>query len=880
VKFKIQDMLKKSILKIGLITAILWPVLSFAQVSTGWSGKILLKQGWSVQQSGKINLTGAELSTKEIIPQNWLPASVPSTVMGVLTKNGLYGDIFVGDNYKKIDKKQFDGSWWYRKAFKLPVLKTGQHVVLHFDGLNYYANIWLNGKLLASRDSVFGTFRRFEFDITDRLQPKGNVLAVEIFRAQPGDFNLGFVDWNPRPPDENMGIWREVYLKITGDVSLNNTYVESKVNTSTLTEASLTIKTSLKNYSSKSVSGFLKGKIDGREFSYPVVIKAGTTLDIELTPEQVPGLHIKNPRLWWCNNLGTPELYELNLRFETDKRISDSEKTSFGIREIECYTNAYGHKGYKLNGKEVLIKGAGWTDDIFLRDSLASLETQVRYVKHMNLNTIRFESIWGTNQDIYDLCDKYGILAMVGWSCQWEWDEYLGKTCDEFGGIQTEPEMALALNSFRDQVLWLRNHPSIFVWMVGSDKCPKPELELRYRSLFKTLDNRPYLASAGTRVSTVSGPTGVKMNGPYEYVSPSYWFVDTINGGAFGFNTETGPGPQVPVLESLKKMIPEDKLWPLSENWNYHCTHSKQALNTMDVFNEALDARFGKPATLDEYLLKADAQSYETLKAMFEAFRVNIPKSTGIIQWMLNSAWPSLYWQLYDYYLAPTAAYYGARTANQPIQLIYNYSDNAVYAVNETRNDANNYKASLRLLNIASKEIMNKNLQFSVASNTSVKVFELDPLSETVFLDAKLSDALGKHMAGNFYWLSAKKDEYAWDKTTWVYTPLKAFTDYSALNSLPESEVVVAQSRKDKGEMSEVTIHLSNPTSKIAFALTIKMVDKQGNLITPAFWDDNYISLLPGEKRDVSCSIPKSSIKGTMLQLTGWNVKKLVVGID
>jgi exo-1,4-beta-D-glucosaminidase len=872
-------MLKELVLKIGILAAMCLPVLAFSQVKADDSEKIPLKQNWYVNNSSEVKQP-FELSSFETNKKSWYKTSVPTTVMGALTANGLYKDIFVGDNYKSIDKKQFDDSWWFYREFKLSKIKKGQHITLNFDGISYYANIWLNGKLLASRDSVFGAFRRFSYDITDLVNSKSNLLAVEVFRAQPGDFNLGFVDWNPRPADENMGIWREVYLEISGEVSLRNTYVESDLNTP-LNEASLTVKTNLKNNSLKTVNGFLKGKIEHLEFSYPVRIEPGQSLDLKLTPQEIPVLHIKNPRLWWCNNLGSPELYNIELHFEASGVITDSQKTNFGIRKIEMYTNSTGHKGFKLNGKEVLIKGAGWTDDIFLRDSLKSIETQVQYVKHMNLNTIRLEGFWGNSQDIYNLCDKYGILVMVGWSCHWEWDEYLGKSCGDFGGIQTEDEMTLAVKSFRDQVLWLRNHPSIFVWMTGSDKCPKPELEKRYADLFKSLDNRPYLVSAGTRVSEVSGPTGVKMNGPYEYVSPNYWYTDTINGGAFGFNTETGPGPQVPVLESIKKMIPADKLWPPNEIWDYHCTHSKQAFNKMDVYNTALEARYGKAENLEDYLLKSDAQSYEAMRGMFEAFRVNMPKTTGIIQWMLNSAWPSMYWHLYDYYLRPSAAYYAARNANQPVQIIYNYSDNCVYAVNETREEVKNISASIIMMDINSKVLVNKDLSINIPSNSSIKILQLDPLGGNEFLSLKLADNKGNHIGGNFYWLSDKPDEFAWDKTTWAFTPMKSYSDFTPLSKLPVSSIQISTKTEEKSGEMVIQTQLSNPTDKVAFFVSLTLNDEKGVSLFPVFWDDNYFSLLPGEKREISCTVSTKIISKTKPQLliSGWNIKSQLVGI-
>lgn len=870
----------KSIRKLLFLLVMVLPSGLSAQHSEV-SSRIPLKENWMVVRSGNTTLNGASLSKPGIQTEGWYTAVVPSTIMGVLTRNGQYKDVFVGDNYKNIDKKQFDESWWYRKEFETSALSDNQHVILHFDGISYYANIWLNGKLLASRDSIYGPFRRYAFDISKLLTKGKNVLAVEVFRAQPGDFNLGFVDWNPRPADENMGIWREVYLHIAGDVCLSDTYVQPELNKENFTEADLTIMTNIKNLSQGKISGKLKGKIENREFSYPVTLQPGENRQLVLTPALIQALHIANPRLWWCNNQGSPELYQLNLAFEINDQISDSEKITFGVRDIEMYTNSEGHKGFKLNGKKILIKGAGWTDDIFLRDSLQSLETQIQYVKHMNLNTIRFENIWGNTQSVYDLCDKYGILAMVGWSCHWEWEEYVGKPCDEYGGIQTETEMSLVINSFRDQVLWLRNHPSIFVWMAGSDKCPRPELEKRYASLLNTLDNRPYLPAASTRKSEISGPTGVKMNGPYDYVSPNYWYTDTVNGGAFGFNTETGPGPQVPVLESVKKMIPTDNLWPLNDTWNYHCTHSKQAFNTMNVFNQALDNRYGKSATLTEYLLKSDVQSYEALRAMFEAFRTRIPKTTGIIQWMLNSAWPSLYWHLYDYYLLPSASYYATLKANQPLQLIYDYGKNCVFAVNENPFLAKGHRAVIKVLDLNSKLLFSKEVSFSIEPNTSKLLTALDSIRETVFLDLKLYDENGTNVADNFYWLNNKPDIPAWDKTSWAYTPMKEYTDLTGLNSLPKSAVKLSIHTEADENSLILTPKLLNPTDKTAFFVSLSVINADGSRILPLFWEDNYFSLLPEECRAIRCSIPKAILHGQklFLELNGWNISPQKVEI-
>jgi len=707
---------------------------------------------------------------------------------------------------------------------------------------------------------------------------KDNILAVEIFRAQPGDFNTGFVDWNPRPLDENMGIWRPVSIEINGKVGVKNTAVQSKVNTETLEEAWLTVKTELQNFSSESVSGELIGKIGENEFSFPVTLNANEKKEILLTSEDIASLYIKNPKLWWCNNLGEPNLHKLSIRFETGNNITDEEEITFGIREIDTYFTKEGHKGFVLNGKKILIKGAGWTDDIFLRDTKQSLETQLQYVKHMNLNTLRFESIWGTSQDVYDLCDQNGILAMVGWSCQWEWVEYLGKECDAFGGIHTEADMKLAVESLSDQIHWLRNHPSIFVWFLASDKLPKPELEIKYKDMIAKIDNRPYLLTAGTRTSEVSGPVGVKMNGPYEYVSPNYWFEDKVNGGAFGFNTETSPGANIPKLESIKKMIPEDKLWPINEAWNYHCTHSAVAFRDLNVNTLNLEKRYGKAVNLEDYLMKSDVMGYEAMSGMFEAFRARIPVSTGIIQWMLNSAWPSFYWQLYDYYLLPTSSYYATKKANAINQLIYDYSTHEIIAVNESLNSEKNFKAQITVYDFNSNLLKKETVSFDIETITSKSIFNLGAFKENVFLDLKLFDEKGIQIASNFYWLSNKKDVFDWEKTFWGNTPLKEYADFTNLNELPAAEITTEFSTKTAQNNVELTVTLENTNSKTGFFIYLNLLNEKGETIFPVFWDDNYVGVLPNEKRTIKCSIPKNLMASgkTKLVISGWNVKEKI----
>jgi len=861
-----------------LSVALTVSLLACADSEKNLAKEMLLSDNWTVQSSAKIAQNGQVLSNPEVSTEEWYPARVPSTVMGVLTANGLYKDLLIGTNYKEADRSPFDVSWWYRTSFKLSPEDTRRHVKLLFDGLTYRANIWLNGQQVASKDNVYGTYCRFSFDISSLIKEE-NTLAVEVFRARDGEPNVGFVDWNPRPLDENMGIFREVRIVVTGDVDMYNTWVQSKVNTETLNEAWLSIETELANLSDKEVKGQLVGKIDGISLSVPVTLKAGEKKIVKITPEEVKDLHVKNPRLWWSSGLGNPELYNLDLKFVADNKVSAQESVTFGIRQIETYFTPQGHKGFVLNGKKVLIKSAGWTDDIFLRDTPEKNEIQVRYVKDMNMNSIRFENIWGNSQNIYDLCDRYGLLALVGWSCQWEWEAYMGVPDDDFGCIITDHDIDLVARYFHDQVIWLRNHPSVFAWMVGSDKLPRPALEKKYLEMFSQIDDRPYVGAAKTLVSEFSGSTGMKMNGPYEYVGPNYWYLDTKVGGAFGFNTETGPGSEIPIYESIRKIIPEDDLWPLSKAWDYHCTTSTTALNSMGVTTEAINNKYGKANHLKEYLNRAHLLNYESTKSMFEAFRVNKTEGTGIVQWMLNSAWPSMYWQLYDYYMIPVPAYYGVKRGNNPFQLIYNYGDHGIYAVNETPEDGNDLKAIISGYGLDSKPLYQEEVTFSIGTNAVQKIFDIANSSKNSFLKLVLMNSKNELIAENFYTLSSKEDTYFWEKTNWVGTPLKDYSDFKDLAGIASSELKVTIA--NAGTDGVLIIDIENPTANIAFFTQFLLKDNKGEVVYPVYWEDNYISFLPGERKKIQCTFDPKIVKSlaSTLQVTGWNLKEQVINL-
>ena len=809
-------------------------------------GDGIILDKWTLNQEGESRIYDVE---------------VPSTVAGALCDAGVLGeDLLDGLNYFDVDKTIFDKTWVYKTSFGLDKVE-GQHYDLVFNGLNYYADIFVNDVCVASSDTTYGVFIKREYDVTGLLRKK-NTVEVRVRRAQPGDLNIGFVDWNPRPLDESMGITQTVQLRAAGPVSVQDVFVIPDLDVETMAEADLEVRVTLRNNEPQPVSGNIVIDLqDCGRCSVPVELTANEEKIVSVTPDQAANLHVDNPRVWWSYDLGTPELYELAVAVEADGVVSDRKGVTFGIRKIESRLNEYGYRQFTLNGKDILLKGAGWTDDIFLRDTYEDLERQVEFVKHMNMNLIRFENIWGKDDYIYDLCDREGVLALVGWSCQWEWENYCGlPEVPHVGCIIRPKEIDLAARYFEDQVIRLHNHASVIAWMTGSDCVPTYELEKRYLETYEKYDYRPYISSAKSLKSELTGWSGSKMAGPYEYVGPDYWYIDTQNGGAFGFNTETGIGANLPQLESLRKMIPEEHLWPLSEYWDRHCTTSGTAMNSMDELTRVINGLYGEATGLEDYVRKGHAVDYDATRAMFEAFRVNTPVSTGIVQWMLNSAWPSIYWQQYDYYGVPCAAYYATRKGCEPVQLIYNYKDRNVYAVNEGR-DAGKLVASVKVYDAGSALVYEDACGIESSYRKTVKAFDLSRFNGTShFISLELADAEGNLVADNFYCIGAKPNVYDWKNYTWYYTPVVEFTDLGFAFEQPEADVRMTVEAQD----GKYAVTLVNNSSVVSYMNILKAKDAAGNLVVPAYWSDNFFPLFPGQTKTVTCC---TDVKGLVVEL-------------
>jgi exo-1,4-beta-D-glucosaminidase len=861
-----------------------------------------LRQGWAIQTSEEVRESGATLSTASYQPRGWYSATLPTTVLSALVRGNIYPDPYTGMNLRSIPgtaypiasnfsnalmppDSPFLHSWWYRTEFKLGADYKDKTIWLGFDGINFRANVWLNGQQIASADKMAGAFRRFDFDVTAAARPDDtNYLAVEVFPPLPHDLAITFVDWNPQPPDKNMGLWRDVTVTATGPVALRFPSVATHLNLPS-SDALLTVRAEVTNAEARAVDGVLKGKIESVEFSQPVHLAAHETRVVRFTPEQFAQLKFANPRLWWPVQAGPQNLYPLDLTFEVGGKVSDSQSIRFGIREVTSEVDANGHRLFRVNGKNILIRGGGYTFDMLLRSTPEQQDATLKYVLDMNLNAVRFE---GKLEDDHflELCDQYGILVLAGWCCCDHWEQQ--NTWD------AEDEVVAAA-SLRDQLRRLGRHPAVFDWLYGSDNPPPPKIEKMYLDIIKEVEwPNPYQSSASAKPTALSGATGVKMSGPYEYVAPSYWEVDTKNGGAYGFNTETSPGPAPPTIESLRRMLPADHLWPIDSWWDYHA--GGQQFKDIHVFTEALDKRYGPSNSAEEFARKSQMQAYEGERAMFEAYGRNKFTSTGVIQWMLNNAWPSTIWHLYDWYMRPGGGYFGAKKACEPLHVQYSYDDRSVAIVNSYFKAFAGLSAAAKVYNLDGSEKFSKQVSTGIAENASTRVFvlpEIGGLSPTYFVSLTLADASGTEVSRNFYWLSTTPETMELENSTWYYTPTKTFADYTALNGLPQVDLNVTARTESRGNDRVTTVTVANPARTVAFAVRLKVTrGPGGEEFLPVLWQDNYITLMPGESRQIAATYSaaaggrggRGGGRGAVgaapsVEVDGWNVKaKVIVG--
>jgi len=848
-----------------------------------------LAAGWRIQSSAQAAQPGEVISRTGFDTAGWYLAAVPTAVLAALVENKVYPDPYFGLNLKKIpgyregrwlvmpQGSPFRNPWWYRTEFTLPESLRGKHLTLHLDGINYQANLWLNGRRVADSKTVIGMFRRFEFPINEyALIGQRNGLAVEIippallpekpYSTKQLEATTGWDDHNPQPPDANMGIWRHVHIRATGPVVVKHPYVVTKLEVPSLEAAHLTVSAELVNLSDRGVEGELRGEIERLRFTQAVRLGPRDTRLVKFTPADYHQLHVPKPRLWWPHPVGPQELYELRLAFITGGEVSDAQRVRFGIREATTYLNDEGWRGYRINGRNILIRGAAWmTCDMLLRLTEKRYEALIRYAREANLNMLRSEgfSIRETDE-FYDLCDRYGVMV----------------TQQIFG--RSIPDEPLAVACIKDMILRLRNHPSLVHFLGHDETYPTPTLDKAYRDLIaEYTPERTYQPHSGAfdvkeRFQTGGTRTGTRQL--WTYATPSHYYRNK-EAGAWGFAQSGGIGGSIAPLSSMRRMMPEKDLWPpFTEAWSFHTVI--QGASYFDALVKALEARYGKAAGIEDFCLKGQAMNYESARGMYEAYARNKYSATGITAWKYDAAWPaSPTWQYVDWYLVAGGAYYGAKKALEPLHIQYSYDDHSVWVVNTFYRDFKGLKATARVFDLDLKERFSQSATAEVGPDGKTRLFTVrwpEDISKTFFLSLKLEDAAGKLVSDNFYWLSTVPEipgtQGQRDRVYFIEP--KSHPDYTALASLPPARVKHAARFEQQGHETVGQVTVENVGQTLAFLVHLAVTQgEKGEEVAPCYWSDNYLALLPGQKRTVTVRFATADLAGAApaVALGMWN---------
>jgi exo-1,4-beta-D-glucosaminidase len=844
----------------------------------------VLKSAWRIQNSESVRMAGgATISMPNFDDHTWTAATVPSTVLANLAGphvgDGSVDDPYYGKNWLKLPgsgpyypmgknygkettppESPFGHPWWYRTSFSVSSSEVLKFADLHFKGITYGADIWLNGVRIADSSATKGSYRQFKFDITSHLKVGVNTLAVLVSPPIPTDLTPSWVDWNITPQDKNMGLWREVFIRFHGPVSVGRSFVSTELPAAD--EADLTVESIVTNNSPKALAGVIRAELLGFTLNMPVTLNAGESRRVQFTPSQFAQLKVSKPKLWWPWQMGAPVLNSLRVSFLVGAVASDTQSQPFGIRKVESHLTPDGSRLFVINGRPIFIRGGGWASDLLLRFNSTRQDRELNYVKMLGLNTIRLEGRFETER-LLTLADQKGLLVMPGWVCCNAWQ-------DNVGWDETHRDIARA--SLVDQLYELRSHASVFVFLYGSDEVPSPGVESLYLSALKETNwPNPSLASASDDTSTV-GRTGVKMTGPYAYTPPSYWYVDKQNhGGAWGFNTETSPGISMPPLESLQQFIPPDHFLADDDMWSFHMGENE--FTNLDTHKAAIERRYGKIKSVPDLVMKSEVMDYDNHRAMFEAYASNkYHSATGVVQWMLNSAWPSLMWHLYDFYLRPNAAFYGVRKANAPLHVSLDPSSLTVSVVNSTYTDSGALELTAKMIDLKSQVFFADSHRAFVVADSAEAVMKLpeptSPGQGTYFVSLELKNSTGAVVDHNFYWLSTKKEVYAWAQTDFKMTPLIQEGDFSTLQDLGPASVKATLKTTPTGGVVTIT----NIGKSLAFFVKLRL--KSGKVdVIPVDWDDNDIALLPGETRVIAVRVPEKQSAPLALFGSGWNVE-------
>ncbi len=897
-----------------------------------------LRAQWKLAAAPEVTATGASIASAGFADtatgKTWMHATVPGTVLTSMVDRGIYPDPDFGLNNLAIPESLNRQDYWYRTEFEAPVEAAGRHVDLTFLGINYAAEIWLNGKRLGA---MRGAFLRGTFDVTSLLRKEGgNALAVRIsppphpgipqeqsIKGGPGE-NGGamcldgptFVategwDWIPAVRDRNSGIWQDVVLSVSGALQIGDVHVVTRLPLPDTSAADITIEVPIHNTSSRAVQAALDVSFEGVAFTKSIEVGAGDMV-VTLRPAEFSQLHLLHPRLWWPNGYGRADLYHLRLALHQGETLDDEKVSNFGVREVTYQLSLFDSTGHlrrrevspteareqakgagvdlvdvhhqgmrqtseywapsltvagersravtpvddqagftdlviKVNGVRIAARGGNWgMDDSRKRVSREHLEPFFRLNREAHLNIIRNWVGQSTEETFFALADEYGMMV---------WNDFWASTQD----YNVEPQdVPLFLANVRDVVRRFRNHPSIVLWCGRNEGVPQPILNDGLIDIFREEDGTRYYTPGSNRID-------LRNSGPYIYQDPSLYYTTLDK----GFSVELGVS-SLSTLESLKaSMAPADQ-WPVSDAWAYHDWHQSGNGDVHPLVRH-MEEQFGAATSLEDFERKAQMFNYVEHRAIFEGFNQHLfAPNSGRLLWMTQPAWPSNSWEILSSDYDTQASFYAVKAACEPLHLQLDLSNYMVTAVNTSGDAARSLRAIATVYDLAGKELTTREAPLELASNQALELFPLALKSlleqqQTVLVRLQMMDAAGTLVSRNVYWLAGKE------------------RGYRALTAMPTVQLTTSATKaKAMNGESAVEVLVRNTGAVPAVATKLTLLDAATReRILPAYYSDNYITLLPGESQTVMVHYPTSGGRPVKpeVSMRGWNVTPVMVGL-
>jgi hypothetical protein len=806
------------------------------------------------------------------------------------------------------DNNPWKKPYWYRTIFKVPLADQGRHFQLIFKGINYRAAVWVNGKQIADSTQMAGMFAEYSLDISKNIVPgKDNVLAVKIYPLDYpglpsteqlealGDFfpnggptgdigknvtmlcSVGW-DWIPPVRDRNIGLWLPVYLRTSGAVTISHPKLVTELpGLPDTSAAKLSLSLTLLNHNNADENGTLSVFISPEnftgaaiKFSRSIAVQGSKSAAVDLNATNTREFNISKPMLWWPNGNGKPNLYKIRLQYSGVSGVSDDTTFIFGIRTVSTKAvnvNGFWRRDFYVNGKRIQLVGGAWVPDMMLNRDSTRYDYEMHLCRNANVNLVR---IWGGGvtpcDEFFEAADRYGLLV---WSDFW----VTGDTQGEFKG---SPDWPLEGNVFKKNVIStiyrIRNHPSLLVWTGGNEGHARKELyDFMRNSIIEYDGTRPFIPSSSGWARLPEGwpgswpdnlPTGVYSGGPYTWQDPKSYYDKAIAGRDWVFKDETGI-PSMVTWDMLPKVIP-NLVWdnalpfPLNDMWGYHDAASGNG--HWEWYYREMIRRYGEPQSMEDFCNKMQLMNAIGYQGIFEAAGHKLNDIGGVMLWKINAAFPSVVWQVYDWFLQTNAGYYFMQNACEPLHIQLNLSNMKVMILNRKYNTAPSLTAQVQVFDADSKSVFKEEAFFSLGPSEVKEATSLaDVLGKTkgiVFVVLNLKNSAGKVVSHNVYWLSSDGD-------------------YKPINNLPDASVsvTVLKSEKLKTE-TRWTIQVNNPGDKIAFFIRPQVMIGNEEVL-PSFWSGNYFTLAPGENKTLTVSCPDAKIGSGKpnLKVSGWNVK-------